>query len=31
VDGIDLGRSLGSALLLYNAPRTYGIEIRRRF
>jgi iron complex outermembrane recepter protein len=31
VNGINLGASFGSAVLLYNAPRTYGLELRRSF
>jgi len=30
-NGINLGASFGNALLLYNEPRTYGIEVRRSF
>ena len=30
-DRIDFGSSLDRARSLYNAPRTYGLEIRRTF
>jgi iron complex outermembrane receptor protein len=30
-NGIDLGSTIGHALLIYNEPRTYGMAIRRRF
>ncbi len=30
-NGIDFGGSFGHAALLYNAPRTYGMELRRAF
>jgi iron complex outermembrane receptor protein len=31
VNGIDFGASFGHAALLYSAPRTYGVELRRAF
>jgi iron complex outermembrane recepter protein len=31
VNGLDFGPSFGHAALLYNAPRTYGVELRRSF
>jgi len=31
VNGINLGSSFGNALLIYNEPRTFGVELRRRF
>ena len=31
VNGIDFGASFGHAALLYNAPRTFGLELRRAF
>jgi iron complex outermembrane recepter protein len=31
VNGIDFGASFGNAVLVYNAPRTYGLEVRRSF
>jgi len=31
VNELDFGASFGHAALLYNAPRTYGVELRRTF
>ena len=31
VNGVNLGASFGNAVLLYNPPRTYGVEVRRSF
>jgi iron complex outermembrane receptor protein len=31
VNGIDFGASFGHAAVLYNAPRTFGVELRRSF
>jgi hypothetical protein len=31
VNGVSLASSLGHAYRFFNAPRTYGVEIRRSF